>query len=267
LVCCAISLLFVISGGELAVAQDEPMPVTWITRFEPLPGKGREVAELLQRYYGPVYDQLLADGTMMTWGLGAEIVVGTGPANGWLLWVTCEDWGKLTMIEDAIEAMQADLSVEERAERSEAVGSRFGADPGTTMVIRHVHLRPRGEGEVKYLIQSHHTAKPDEGEELVELFKEYVAPILEPLHADGSIVSYGMYVQEIHGHPGWSHVMWYMASDLAARDAVAAAFAAAEDERSETLGELIEDAFEDYVDYDAHYDSIIRVVATGAASD
>ena len=49
--------------------------------------------------------------------------------------------------------------------------------------------------------------------------KTYIrfGPPHEFLDTDGVITGFGVYMQELHGEPGWTHVMWVTMADLAAR--------------------------------------------------
>ena len=91
----------------------------------------------------------------------------------------------------------------------------------------------------------------------------YGQPALASLQAAGTIGSYGMTTTELHGGSEWSHLLWYAMPNLAAREAVDAAYGAAAKERGEEAQKEVMAKFAAAVDFGAHQDRILVVTHFG----
>jgi len=79
------------------------------------------------------------------------------------------------------------------------------------------------------------------------------------LYTDGTITGYGIFTQEIHGDPEWTHVTWYAITDLAAIDTVSQALDAALTE--EQLAEVFP-----ITEMGAHKDQVLMIVHLGGTT-
>ena len=86
--------------------------------------------------------------------------------------------------------------------------------------------------------------------------RKNVAPVYERLMIDGTLTGYGMYTQELHGEPGWTHIGWYTTADLGAVDAVDQAFQ--ENFTAEQMTEA-----RTVMDWSEHKDQVLLIVHLG----
>jgi hypothetical protein len=84
--------------------------------------------------------------------------------------------------------------------------------------------------------------------------------VYDRLVADGTILNYGLHVPAIHRGEGWTHMGWYGTNDLAARDAVSAAFDAAEAARSEEENAAIGERWSSIFEPGGHSDQVLLVI-------
>lgn len=75
------------------------------------PGKGRQWRELYDKYYKPVYEQLLADGTILGYGVDVELVHTEDPGLR-LPWVLVPNAEGLDKIEAAFDAVRQEAGPE-----------------------------------------------------------------------------------------------------------------------------------------------------------
>jgi len=145
---------------------------------------------------------------------------------------------------------------EEMAEMQKAYGEATVEGAHHDWIVRYeVMKQSTGEVMPRYIYVSYYTARP--GQDLTAYYKKHASPIYDKLLADGTITGYGMYTQELHGEPGWTHLSWYTTADLGAIDSVGTAFEASFTE------EMMSEAME-VMDWSAHKDQVLLIVHLGA---
>jgi hypothetical protein len=124
-------------------------------------------------------------------------------------------------------------------------------------IIRH-HVYRQGDGEKapKYFYIGYYKATPGHGEKVTEFYKEHIQPVYDTLLADGTITSFGLSTQELHGVGDWTHIGWYTMPDLGAIDTVGQAIDAA---ITPELGAEIEPM----MDFSAHWDQVLLITHLG----
>jgi len=241
--------------GLPAAAQeaDAPGPITWIAYSTVNPGMTADaVAFTLEDK--PFYDGLLADGTILSWGMGTPI--NHSPEDNWnhVHWVTVADWGK---IEDWIgKFMQHNQAMDEaertarheRAEQIYVAGSHFDE------VVRHDVFRVgSGDAPMRYLYSGEFAAKPGREDDLVRFFEQAVVPVVDRLVEDGTMTSYGVYSPDLHLDVDWTHRLWYGLPNLGSIQTMQQAFAAAAGPEFQSWAESIFEAR-------GHYDKVLMIL-------
>jgi hypothetical protein len=101
---------------------------------------------------------------------------------------------------------------------------------------------------------------------LESMWVENAQPTMEGLQAAGAVGGFGLAVSEVHDGSGPSAMFWTAMPNLAAQDAVDAAFDAADEARGEEANKEMMKKFASAVDLDDHHDRIIMVVHNGGGS-
>lgn len=247
-------VVFVFAMAALpAMAQEEDRgPITWLAFSKVKPGQ-TEAAVKLTLEDKELMDRLMADGTVMSWGLGMPINHNPGDLWNHVQWVTLESWDKIDAWVGAV--MQTMTSMDEetqkaRMKRAEEIyvdGSHFDE------VMRHNIISSGNGAAPKYYYLADFTAQPGKGEGLVKFFGEQVVPVLDKLVADGALTSYGAATAELHLDTHWTHRFWYGLPNLGAIDRMSAAFQAA---RTPARDAWAQSLFE----MRGHYDVVLMVL-------
>jgi len=267
-VCAAfVSLLVLVPVA--ASAQSAPPAVTIVSLFKVQPGKGDAVMDLFKKYSKPVVDKLLADGTIIDWGVGVPYVH-TG--SGWThaFWITAADWAHHAMVDKAFEAAEKTRKEEENKKIEEAFRAAVVADAHRDLVFRNViaHGRPGGTGGGDgkgYLWLADYQARPNQDDEAAGFFRSVVEPVFAKLLADGTLRSYGLQVPVVHTEitPVDAQTIWYEVADLADLDKVQGALRAARESRSKEQNAATEALFEQ-VFMPGHHDDILEIEMSGS---
>ncbi|MFQ5662523.1 MAG: hypothetical protein ACE5HL_01655 [Terriglobia bacterium] len=254
-----LSLLF---APALALGQQETQPITWIGFFKAQPGKGEDFVGLIMEYDKPVLDKLLADGTIMAWGIDAPWTHGD---DTWThsLWATMANWGQLGRLEKAFEEAQKARSKEENEKLEQKFRATIVAGSHRDLILRELvfALKPSGaEGNPAkpYTRVALYKVKPGKGEQALKLYKKVAQPVYEQLLAEGTIIGYGLNVQAVHSNPEVTHAGWIVANDLSALDRIREAFQEADKKRSKEEQAWLESQFRELFVSGAHRDFILR---------
>jgi hypothetical protein len=240
-------------------AQEEPGPISWIAFDKSMPGKSRDLISMTIKDDGPMYDGLMKDGTLMSWGIAIPINHRLGDTWNYVLWANMADWSKVGELQAGFEKMFASRTPEEMAAMAEAYKEATVPGAHHDWVVRYQVMK-QSDGDVmpRYISVSYYSAKP--GQDLTPFYKKNVAPIYDKLLADGTITGYGMYTQELHGEPGWTHLGWYTMTDLGAIDAVDQAF------RASFTEDMMNEAIE-VMDWSTHKDKVLLIVHLGGMAE
>jgi hypothetical protein len=257
LITCAV--LVALGFVQLAAAQEDQGPISWFA-LDTTTGGARSLVELTLKDDGPMYDGLLADGTLLSWGIA--IPINHRPDDSWnyMLWATMSDWGKVGGLQAGFENLFATRSPEDMAASQKAYKEATVDGAHHDWVVRH-HVHEVGAGEVRprYFSTSYWKTKPGMEEKLTAFYRDSMQPVFEDLRTAGTIVSYGIFTQELHGDPEWTHVTWYAITSLAAIDTVGSALDAALSE--EQLAEVFP-----IMEMEVHRDQVLLIVHLGGAN-
>ena len=72
-----------------------PKPLTWISYVMSQPGKGTDLAGNIAAEGAKIYDGLMADGHIVTWGVALPINHFAGDDWNVMEWVTFRDWAAM----------------------------------------------------------------------------------------------------------------------------------------------------------------------------
>jgi len=226
-------LLFVPMAAS-ADSHEQPKPLTWLSFVKAQTGKGNALGQHIAKAGAKIYDGLMTEGKIVSWGVAQPINHMAGDEWTHVEWVTFTGWDAVDSFMQGFMAMQMAKSPEEMmAEQKEWYSL---VEPGSHYdeIVRHQVLSPDTDGaRPAYISLAFYKANRGQGGEVVKLFKEWGGPVLTQAQADGTIVAFGLYDHELHGDDDWTHVAWQMLPSLGARDAVRDAYDAAEEARGE----------------------------------
>jgi hypothetical protein len=256
----AAACVALVAPAATALAQAPPL--TWVAYTQGKPGKTTEWLNLMLKHDAPIYDKLVAAGTIRTWGVATPI--NHRPGFGWnlLTWVTVDNWAAVDKWAGAaMQTMQARSEQETKAIEAsyEAVEERRSH---FDEVVRNAVLVPGRPGaKIGYFLVEHYLARAGQQAALTELYKEAIVPVADKLVADGVVVGYGLHVQELHGQlqpdRKWTHRSWYAVADLGAIDRILAALGAGITPQQAARAAEVHDM-------SAHTDDILMVLYQGA---
>lgn len=241
--------LVVLCAGFAAIAtasshQDAPIYV-WISEVKAKPGQGDALVELLKKD-AEVYDPLIESGAAVEWGIAMPVVHSGGDSGVRYQWISFVGWAGADQFMAGFMARMQAASEEQR----EAMAEEWQAtvEPGShaDTINRSIHAGKAEAVPARYIHLSYRTAKPGKGREAVEFYKKNIAPVYDQLAADGAILNYGLHVPEIRQGRPWTHMAWRSSENLAARDAITAAFGAwlSSPENAELYTGVMMDLFE-----------------------
>ncbi len=245
--------------APLVSAQEGPGPMSWISLDMTESGKSRQLISATIEEDGPMYDRLLGEGTLSSWGIAIPINHNLDDTWNFMLWTTFADWGDVGKLQAGFESMFASRTPEQMMENQKAYADATVGGAHHDWIVRHrVHEVEPGERVPRYFDVAYWTATPGMGEKLIELYKSVAAPIYAKLKAAGTIQGYGIFTPELHGHLGWTHLSWASVADLADVDAVNQAL-------EEGITEEQAAEFMSMVEWGSHKDQILLIVHLGGA--
>jgi hypothetical protein len=254
-------------AATISFAQDTPKPITVLSLFKVLPGKGETVMDLFRKYDKPVLDRLLADGTITGWGVGRPWVHN---GEGWNMcfWIDAPSLGAHGKVDQAFEAAEKTRSKDENKKIDDAFYASVVMDAHRDEVFRDVAFKagkppadPDGKG---FLWVANYTAKPGKGGDVTSFFAEGVAPVLDQLVADGTVLGYGLLIPNVHAAGASSHTAWYLVNTLADIDNVQAALRGARQKRSAEQNAALDAREQELFEPGTHSDDLIQVTMSAA---
>lgn len=252
-----LALLVALVCTPAAAQEEPPGPITWIGLSKVQPGK-TEAAVQMELKDKAFMDGMLADGTILSWGVATQINHFADDDANHVQWVTVANWEKIGDWFGAVMGLFQSLGAEEMAAREAAGKEIYVEGSHYDQVVRHLVFDQPADGNAQpqFIYFGRFNAKPGQGEGIVNLFKEFVVPTLNELQDSGDMGAFGLYTPELHDDSAWSHTAWYVLPDLAAVDTMQAAF------RSKG-GPAVNAWAESVFDLESHEDQIYLILHIG----
>lgn len=225
----------------LALAQQAEQPTyTFVAEWTVPRAQWAEFTSFWDKNAKPVLDRRVSDGTLIEWGRTAAVVhTEEGPTHA--------SWWSATSIAGTQRVLEELL----RIAPSPAMAGAKHRD----LFLRSLVYRTRPGGAAGgYLFLSYSQVQPGKGQQWRELWDKHTRPVLERLLADGTILGYGVDVEQVHTRHPAGRYSWILAPTAEALDKLEAAFAAAM--AAPGLGA----AFREVTVPDAHRDGLERVL-------
>ncbi len=209
-------------AGPLA-AQDDDRIYIRVALWQVERARWSDFVEWFEQYDQPVMEQLFEAGTIVEWGLDASSV---HRPDGY----THGTWFSATSLADLERVLDA---FDEAMEASGDEGSRALAD-FASMITKHrdyllrdlVRRSSDAQLDGGYWVGTFLRVKPGQGSEYRSYWDEHNQPMLEGLLADGTIVAYGLTVEDLITEGFGGRTSWYLVPNADALDTVQAAFRA-----------------------------------------
>jgi hypothetical protein len=255
----SLAVLFMIASAPLASAQDSG-PISWLAFETTKSGKSRDLIGATIKDDGPMYDELLANGTLNSWGIAIPITHTPRDHMNFMLWANMSDWSKVSDLEAGFMKLFASRTPEQMAEGQKLYNEAVVEGSHHDWIIRHnVYQQGSGDQAPKYFRIGYYKATPGNGGKLTEIYKKHLQPVYQKLLDDGVITSFGLSTQEIHGVGDWTHIGWYTMANLGSIDKVQAATDAAfTPEMGAEIGPMM--------DPSAHWDQVLLIVHLGGTT-
>ncbi len=248
-----IALTVVLVAPFAALAQDGPPIYVWVNFLKAQPGQGEALTKMLIEQGGTGYDALVDSGAAVNWGIAMNVVHDGGDAATHVEWISFVGWQAVDQFMQGFMASRQAMSEEDMAAMAEAWKANVVAGSHSDMISRTVSIGGARSGRPSYIHLGYHQAAPGKAGEAMELWNEFGVPTFDKLAADGAIMAYGLHIPEIHRGAPWTHMSWYTTTNLAARDAVEKAFAAAREEMGSRMAETFTDEHTDQILIVVHF--------------
>ena len=230
----------------LAQQQEEPPTFTFVSEWAVPRAQWADWAAYQDKNLKPIFDKLLADGTIISWGTYMTIV---HDESG----ITHGSWYEANSIA-GIERVLGEIA-------------KLGTVPLISTATKHrdyflrssLRRAKAGSGANGYLWVGAYQIQPGKGREWRDLWDKNNKPLVEELFANGTISAYWVEGEQVHtDNPGWIYVVW-TTPNADAVDKFFAAATARSQKRSAEENRAIGDAFAAVSVAGTHRDFFARV--------
>lgn len=271
LILCLVAVLLSCISSLAQQAQPQMQPLTFWYEYTVNPGKESEFMDLVKTVGQPVRDKLMADGVVLAWGVQAPLLRIPGQGTH-LIWYAVADYAGVEKVDTAMRAQIAKLDEEAAKSGAAKKGQKtLGASEHIREVADMSKVRDYLTRDLVIGLSQSAPAnvlpfsrynfvkvKPGKAGDFRKAWEKYNKPIFDKLLADGTILAYGLAVEDIRTDGDFTHFVWYDVKDLASFDKVRAAFIADRDHRSQEEQDSITHAFVSLQDVDASRSSVTR---------
>jgi hypothetical protein len=247
-----------LAAGAGLEAQPQAAPITRVGMINVKPGRGGEWLSAFKKYEQPVLDKLLAEGTVLAWGVDVPLHHRKGfPSHNY--WLAVPNYAALDKVNRARSAAMQKINAAER-ESLMALADPATHEDALLRTIRS-NFKPVAAGVLPYTRIIMTRVQPGRGQEYLRLWQQYVTPVYEKLLTDNAILGYELMEQAENAmEPEWRWSL-VLLPDLAAMDKVAAAFAAIDQKRAAERLSPLTGVFTDVTVGGSRRDWILRAVA------
>ncbi len=213
-------MLAMVLSAPLAAQDDDQRIYTRVGLWEVERARWSDYVDSYEQYTQPIMEQLFEAGTIVEWGLDATSI---HRPDGY----THASWFSATSIADLERALDALI------EAGQASGADAQAD-FASMITKHrdyllrdlVRRSSDARLDGGYWVGTFSRTKPGRGSDYRSWWDEHTQPLFERLLADGTIVAYGLTVEDVITEGFGGRTSWYVVPNAEGIDAVGAAFRA-----------------------------------------
>jgi hypothetical protein len=254
-------------------AQQAQQPLTFWYEYHVIPGKEDEFLNLVKTVGQPVRDKLMADGVVLAWGVEAPLLRIPDAATH-MIWYTVADYAGVEKVDAAMHEQIAKATEESAKAPAGKKGAPSGVGPNEHMrgitdfaktrdyltrdLVSGFATANPPAGTLPFVRYGLVKVKPGKGAEYRKAWEKYNKPIFDKLAADGTILAFGLAVEDIRTDGDFTHYTWIATKDLASQDKVRAAVLGDRDKRSQEEQEAIIHVFTSLTDPDAARTEVTR---------
>jgi hypothetical protein len=255
--------------------QPQIQPLTFWYEYTVNTGKEAQFLELVKTVGAPVRDKMMADGVVNAWGVSTPLLRQPGGPTH-MIWYAVENYAAVEKVEGAMRAQIAKLTEEASKSGATKRGTTATATPMARLaevadisktrdfltrdIVFGLNPAVAAEGLLPYTRYNFVKVKPGKAAEYRKAWEKYNKPILDKLLADGTVLVYGLAVEDIRTEGSFTHYTWYLMKDLASMDKIRAAFIADRDRRSQEEQDAITHLFANLTDLDASRAEVDRAL-------
>jgi hypothetical protein len=254
-----LACLLAVAATAPLVAQEDQRIYTRVALWQVERARWSDFVEWFETYDQPVMEQLFADGTVVEWGLDASSLHRPdGYTHG--TWFSSTSLADLEAVLDAFDA-----DMEARGdEGADALADFASMITGHRDYLLRDLVRGATDAQLDggYWVGNFSNVKPGEGSAYRSYWDEHTEPLFESLLADGTIVAYGLTVEDVITEGFGGRTSWYIVPNAAGLDAVGAAFRAtwqalSDEGRRARIASIIafseEGSFQEFISELGHY--------------
>jgi hypothetical protein len=268
------ALLMLMSCLTVA-AQQAQQPLTSWYEYHVNPGKEDEFLNLVKTVGQPVRDKLMAEGVVLAWGVEAPLL--RVPENAThMIWYTVADYAGVEKVDTATREQIAKMTEEPTKAPAGKKGAAAGGGGGPMQHMREITDFAKTHdyltrdlvsgfapgtppaGTLPFTRYGFVKVKPGKGADYRKAWEKYNKPIFDKLAADGTILAFGLAVEDVRTDGDFTHYTWIATKDLASQDKVRAAVLGDRDKRSPEEQEAIIHLFTSLTDPDAARTEVTR---------
>lgn len=260
--------VLLLMGMAVSAQQAAPQALTYWYCYTVKPGQEAAFMELVNQIGAPVRDKLMAEGVVEGWGVEVPLLRQPGGHTHYI-WYSVNDWTGVEKVQRALAAQIAKMDAEWAKAADEA--RKKNQKPGmlgperrdaildqsktrdylTRDLIFNGGTTPPPAGTLPMVRYNFGKALPGQFTAWRATWEKYNKPVLDKLVADGSILAYGLAVEELRTDNRFSHFVWFAVKDASGFEKQRAAFAADRARRSAEERSAITAAFAGLTDADA----------------
>ncbi len=241
----AFALLLLAPFAALA-QQQEPSTVSFVSEWAIPRAQWADYQAFREKTAKPIFDKMLADGTIISWGMYATVVHDeSGITHG--VWYEATSIAALQRVLDELLKLPTNPI-------------QAGATKHRDYLLRAPLRRSKAaNGSNGYLWVSAYQTQPGKGQQWRELWDKYSKPLFDELLANGTLLAYWVEAEQVHtDSPAWVYVVW-TTPNADGMDKFFAAASARSEKRSKEENRAIGDAFAAVLVAGAHRDVLARV--------
>jgi len=274
---CLFAMLLSCISAVAQQSQPPMQPLTFWYGYTVNPGKEDEFLDIVKTVGQPVRDKLMADGVVLAWGVQSMLLRTPGGRTHYI-WYAVADYAGLEKVDTAMRAQIAKLT-EEAAKSGASAAAKKGQKAAEAPMARLAQVADLSKthdfltrdlviglsssspsGVLPFSRYNFFKVKPGKGNDFRKSWEKYNKPVFDKLLADGTVLAYGLAVEEVRTEGDFTHFVWYDVKDLASFDKVRAAFLADRDRRSQEEQDALTHLFVSLVDADASRSEVGRAL-------
>jgi hypothetical protein len=269
--------IFLLTAVPALAQQSEP--ITYIATFSVKPGMEGKFVELVKKYDQPMFEKLMAEGTVLAWGADTAVLHHQGePTHD--VWWTMPDYAALDKVFAAFEEQEKKIKAEDEQRAAEArklkqpipkaAEQEFLEAVDLTQhhdfLVRTIvsNLKPVPAGTLPYTALFRFRVERGKGQDYRKLWEKYDKAIWDKLVADGTILGYGLDVEDFTSVQPGTRWIWVTLPNLAAGVKIDAAFGADRQRRSEEERATIGNQFREVIVAGSSHDDLLRAIIFAA---